>query len=511
MNRISQAISLLLPLFGVLLPLLVIFDANPGEVWLPDFFIVLIFLVGLSLAVLAFFYLIAKNLLQASCATFVFFLPFSIVNEGWPFYPKIVVWVVAAVLAVVLARIKSRQEIFFLMQRSLVFPLLILMIYYGWGVYSMKNELTEVSQHVQKSMDKQVAYLRQTQDRSHLCDRDIYFIILDEFVSQIAFEEYYKYDNSHFFKSLSALGFRIVPNSYANYPWTIPSVSSMIAMDYHANWVQKKAFPQVAHTLVCHNLPRRLLEQEGYTSYHVPSVYWLGNPPTGLWNDFVSRAKSYGLVLSLLNATPFSQEARGFQRKQHRAHIIKQLAELQEIAGNGIEKKFVFAHLLCPHRPIVFDRDGQELAESDVALAEKDSSHHFYLNQAYFISQAIENVVRAILSNAKSQPIIILLSDHGKFPIGVSGKGKQTLPLEELSWRFSNFMALYLPDYKESLPPLFTPVNGMRLVLREYFGYDLGQLDDMCCPDFYDLEKKIPANSLDLSSIFQDSSAKLSN
>lgn len=136
------------------------------------------------------------------------------------------------------------------------------------------------------------------------------------------------------------------------------------------------------------------------------------------------------------------------------------------------------------------------LIEEDVALAEKDQKHSYYLDQAYFISQSIKKIIEKIIISSIHPPIIVIISDHGKFPIGVSGKGKKTLPLNELSWRLSNFIALYLPSESIELPEIVTPINVLRLLLRNYFGYNIPLLENSCHTDFFDLEKSEPTASL---------------
>lgn len=270
----------------------------------------------------------------------------------------------------------------------------------------------------------------------------------------------------------------------------------MVSLNYHKNWVLKKEFPQVAHFLLLHNLTAKLLESDGYQIYSIPSIYWFGNPSKGVWNDFLFRAKSYGLTMSVLCSTPLTDKAKEYQRIQHRNHIHHQLAQLEEIAKKKEEKKFIFTHFLCPHRPIVFDREGKELAREHVILAEKDKNHRYYLDQAYFISQSIKKMIEKITTSSVTPPIIVVVSDHGKFPIGVSGKGKRTLPLNELSWRLSNFIALYLPSSSFELPEILTPINIFRLLLNNYCGYNFPFLRDSCHTDFFDLEKAEPAASL---------------
>ncbi len=295
---------------------------------------------------------------------------------------------------------------------------------------------------------------------------------------------------------MQSSGFHLASQSYSNYPWTIPSISSIASLNYHKNWVLKKEFPQLAHFLLRYNMAAKLFESEGYHTYSIPSIYWLGNSSKGVWNDFLFRAKSYGLTMSVLRSTPLANKVREYQRSEHREHIHNQLTQLEEISEKKDEKKFVFAHFLCPHRPIVFDRNGDELKNEHIILAETDKQHRYYLDQAYFISNAIQRLVGKILTSSDTPPFIIIVSDHGKFPIGSSGKNKTTLPLNELSWRLSNFIAFNFPTPAGEAPEIMTVVNVLRMLLSSRYGYDLPPLEDICHTDFFDLEKKETTRSL---------------
>lgn len=496
MTKNFKILATFSPIFIGLLPVLSLFQKNTGEVWFSDFLFLSGILSFLILSVLMFLFLIKRNFLQASLSTILMFLPLSIVNESHFYHINLMVWAAGVLAGIVFLFIHIKPDIAKKMQQAIFIPLLALITFYGVSIGISKNRIATVENKLGRKLNKEFAVFKQNQRQITNLNSDIYFIILDEFISPIAFRNYYQYNNEEFFSFLESKSFRLARYSYSNYPWTIPSVSSMVSLNYHKNWVLKKEFPQVAHFLLRQNLTAKLLESDGYQVYSIPSIYWFGNTSKGLWKDFLFRAKSYGLTMSVLRSTPLTDKAREYQRIQHRNHIHHQFAQLEEIAKKKEGKKFVFTHFLCPHRPIVFDREGKELVGEDIALAEKDKNHKYYLNQAYFISQSIKKMIEKITTFSATPPIIVVVSDHGKFPIGVSGKGKRTLPLNELSWRLSNFIALYLPSSSIELPEILTPVNIFRLLLNNYYGYNLPLLEDICHTDFFDLEKAQSAASL---------------
>lgn len=476
------------PLFIGLLPILSLFEKNPGETWFIDFLFLSSFLILLIISIIAIFFSLKRCLLQSSLSTFLLFLPLSIINESHSYYINVIVWLASTLAALIFLFFPIKINILKKIQQVIFIPLLLLIIFFGICISISKTRILFAKKNLKNQLDSQFAELKCTQKSGIHFNRDIYCIILDEFISPIAFKNYYQYSNTNFFSSLESSGFHLVNHSYSNYAWTIPSVSSLVSLNYHKNWVSKKEFPQIAHFLLCYNMTAKLLQSEGYQIHTIPSIYWLGNSFKGFWKDFLFRSKSYGLTMSLLRSTPFAKRARKYQCLEHRNHIHSQFAQLEEITKKK-EKKFVFTHLLCPHRPIVFDREGKSLKGEYVALAEGDKDHKYYLDQAYFISCSIQKLVNTILASSATPPLIIILSDHGKFPIGVSGKGKITLPLSELSWRLSNFIALHLPNHSSEIPELFTVVNIFRMLLSDYYGYNLSLLQNICHTDFFDLEK----------------------
>jgi Sulfatase len=494
--RVSHLYAILLPLLTILLPILSLFQKNPGEVWLTDFLFLFAFLSLFMFFTLTVFFLIKKNLLKASFSTIIFFLPLSIINESHNFYLNIIVWLTGMLLAICCLFFPLRKNLLQIAQKVIFTAFLFLVCLHSISIITSKNRIRKTNKFLKNQLDSEFAFLKKNKKPSKFPLRDVYFIILDEYISPATFKNYYKYNNENFFAFLRSSHFHLVKYPYSNYPWTIPSISSMVSLRYHKNWVEKKEFPQVAHFLLRYNLIANLLKSEGYTIYSIPSIYWLGNPSKGLWKNFLFRAKSYGLVMSLLRSTPLKNKARSYQRKEHKNHIQLQLSKIDKIVRKKDEKKFVFSHILCPHRPIVFDKDGNSLKDNKIFLAEKDAMHKYYLDQAYFISISIQNIVKTILKSSSTPPLIVIVSDHGKFPIGVSGKGKQSLPMRDLSWRLSNFTALYLPDFAAPIPDYLTPVNIFRIILNQFYGYDLSLIKDVCHTHFFDLEQGLSPTSL---------------
>jgi hypothetical protein len=136
----------------------------------------------------------------------------------------------------------------------------------------------------------------------------------------------------------------------------------------------------------------------------------------------------------------------------------------------------VFTHIIAPHPPYVFDRDGNPLDPpyaftlSDQTTSNIDESRMGYLEQLQFINRKVLETVDGILANSESTPVIIIQGDHGS--------GIQT---DYDSWentclyeRYSILNAYYFPGVeKTSIPMDLSPVNSFRFIFKNYFNSDL--------------------------------------
>jgi len=186
------------------------------------------------------------------------------------------------------------------------------------------------------------------------------------------------------------------------------------------------------------------------------------------WND-----------LSIVVANAQGRDLRYRSYQAHRDRILSTLYRLERMAE--IEgPKFVYAHIVCPHPPFVFGRNGEEIPHS-VPFAISDGDHFPGLHQDYvaqyvgqveFLNNRLVTIIDRILTESNSKPIVIIQGDHGPGSNLVWDSPDETNMRE----RFSILNAYYLPESaKEFLYPSISPVNSFRLVFQQIFGipYDL--------------------------------------
>jgi hypothetical protein len=133
--------------------------------------------------------------------------------------------------------------------------------------------------------------------------------------------------------------------------------------------------------------------------------------------------------------------------------------------------KFVFAHLVIPHHPFVFNSDGTYRRDPSLSPAFENYTDEEYYNgyrqQVMFINDRILRIVDGILSNSEQPPIIIIQGDHGP-----SHADREA--------RMSILNAYYLPDGPvDQLDAGITPVNTFRVILTAYFGQNLPMLPNI--------------------------------
>jgi hypothetical protein len=172
--------------------------------------------------------------------------------------------------------------------------------------------------------------------------------------------------------------------------------------------------------------------------------------------------------------------------RQARDRITYLLDHLPDVARDP-RPTFTFAHVLCPHPPIIFGPDGQDIAhENELWMFYRGDKvngrflkpEHFmrgYRDQAAYITGRIQETIDRILAQSPEPPIIIVQSDHGS-ELNLDTENVRNTDLHE---RMSILNAFYFPDHGyQGLYQDISPVNSFRVVLNTFFGAKLPMLPD---------------------------------
>ena len=303
---------------------------------------------------------------------------------------------------------------------------------------------------------------------------DIYYIIFDGYASKSTLKDIYGFDNSTFLNQLSDIGFDINNNSFANHSYTYLSLSSSLNMIY-MNWLgedNSNTNTRKIGETIGENKVAKILKNYGYKYVTFDSGY--------------STSSKSKIADRKVSCATFSEFDRAIIKNSIldpfflyggvRNLVLCQFNELINIAKEkNLSPKFVFTHIVSPHPPFVFKKDGSNASINNGLNPWSD--RRAYVEQLQFINKRIVETIKEIIKNSESMPIIILQSDHGP---ASSGTEEMLNPSDELlKERMKILYAVYGPSgVKSNLARNNSPVNIFRIILSELFGEKFEILDN---------------------------------
>jgi hypothetical protein len=316
--------------------------------------------------------------------------------------------------------------------------------------------------------------------------RDIYYIILDRYPDADTLKRAWDFDNKEFLDYLTNRGFFVASESRSNYLKTAHSLASSLNAQF-INFLGDQVGEESNNWLPLYQMlqnykVQRFLKQKGYKYLHFGS--WWGPTSKNKHADMNFKLRRLPEFSSILfRTTIFFPVAVAFgmddRREEIRKRVLNKFDALSEIPKMH-EPTFVFAHMIIPHSPYVFDRHGNFLTETQINNRNRKEN---YIDQLIFTNKKLKSLIGKLLSGSKVQPIIILQADEGTFPQRYISEGhsfnwKQATK-EELQEKMGILNAYYLPNaYNNVLYPTITPVNSFRLVFNLYFDTNIKLLPD---------------------------------
>ncbi len=348
-------------------------------------------------------------------------------------------------------------------------------------------------------------------------DMDFYYFIFDRYASQPSLEQRFKDNNQDFLARLEQKGFKVASNSHANYPFTLWSVASTLNANYlspQSSQVKGNAWNVVpVQQLIAGNAVGQFFRQHGYSYINLGS--WWGPTRATIYSN---EPTLYGRTLTVLGNThtmsTFSQfvyemtplpivskvapKPQGFTLFESLRQpgpdkiFYDQVAKFKDITKSP-QPKFVFVHMLMPHPPYVFDKDGRPAISK---LPEEQQ----YVGQLDFTNTKILEMVHEIQSSPR-KAAIVLAADEGPYPPNMNSRDSMPAMTDwMLQQKFGILNAFYLPGVDVAkIPSSTTPVNTFRLILNNYFGTNLKLLPDKSYVykndyhpyDFIDITKRL--------------------
>lgn len=329
---------------------------------------------------------------------------------------------------------------------------------------------------------------------------DVYYVILDAYGRADVLRDLYHYDNSSFVADLESRGFHVDPQATTNYTHSEISMASSLNMRYFDDLIEalneagiapeEGAIRQASAELIRLSAVREAFESIGYTSVAFDSGYNRTRMETAqvfVQSPEIETVSSWqlGMELMLLDSSmgrglvnllgpERSPHTRLFEA--HRQRVLYTLDHLVDFAKEDGDY-FVFAHVISPHVPFVFDANGDPVPNTDPytlldARGGDPANIDLYTDQLQYLNTRVLAAVDAILENSRTPPIIILQADHG------SKVYSESDPPLEIKMRLFLPMLNAIHAEGVDLYPGMTPVNTFRKIFDEVFGGEIELAQD---------------------------------
>jgi hypothetical protein len=319
---------------------------------------------------------------------------------------------------------------------------------------------------------------------------DIYYIILDSYTRQDELLNRYHFDNSAFIQNLRNMGFYVADCTLSNYSFTPGSIGSSLNMDYLYNITSELPNSRnngLLYDLVPNNRVRHSLKENGYNIVAFDTDYdWInwtdadvyyGNPSVYLTDPFFYPFETLLIDTTFLRVLEKHDilSIKGVRNvppvNYVQAHVKKTMNVLSNLKTTASLKspKFVYAHLIVPHAPYIFNPDGTAnwdnyYDEHTGKIGANVNIPEGYVNNIQFINNQMDVIIKSLLDNSDPDPIIIIQGDHAM----------------NQDNRYPILNAYYFPDKNyQLLYPTISPVNSFRVVFDKYFGANLPLVKDI--------------------------------
>jgi hypothetical protein len=315
-------------------------------------------------------------------------------------------------------------------------------------------------------------------------------LVLDGYARADVLEDLYAYDNRPFLAELERMGFRVLREARCNYIQTALSMASSLNMRYlddvaatHSNRYDRTTLA----SLIGSSEVVALLRARGYEIVGFPSGYsYTDSFDADVW---WSAGTLNELSVNWLSGSWFGSLTCGGRVSPSTRHMRRVEAILRTLpkASTGDRPRYVYAHLVAPHPPFLFDADGpRKTLPKDYSINDgshligtgemtMDSYRTAYVEQLRYVSIRVQAMLKDLIERSRRPLVVLLHADHGPGS-GLSWKSAEKSDVRE---RSAILCAVYFHDRRyEALRDDLTSVNLHRVILSQYAGYDLPLLPD---------------------------------
>ncbi len=346
---------------------------------------------------------------------------------------------------------------------------------------------------------------------------NVYYLLFDRYASTDTLREIYNFDNGPMLNFLDEQGFVTRDPAYANYPFTQQSIGSTLSMSYLSDLEQRfkgdagnfqTAFPY--RSLIADPPIAQVFKQNGYQYNQVSSwwdftrvgvkadadptksfrlrvlgmTFWL----TDLQRDIFYRSALSPILQKGITIGNISLVKYDLDRNQ-RQNFKDQITALKELATTSADKQqpqFTFAHILAPHDPYLFNKDGSDAPYNGDRTDQDIDEYIKYANQLTYANTRLQETISTIRQQDPTA-VIVFQPDEGPYPKEFRGRLSPTAyfdpkNLSDTSMRqkFGITASYYMPGLDPEIvsQQLTSSVNVFPFIFNNYLGYDIDYLPE---------------------------------
>ena len=484
-------LRLLYPFVFAVLPLLNVLSRSPGGSDLGDMGLMIAVMLGVCGVLYGLVLLLARGRLPRPVVALIVFLMIfwfyayspltQAVQVGSPSAAALAIVAAAVALTAALAWWLARQPVS--LERATTFLALTCTFAAGWmltrtALHGIRTRGAAEQSPLVRSLARPLTGSPASAPRAESKPRDVYLIILDEYANSRVLRERFGFDNKVFEDSLVRLGFTVPRLVRSNYVHTLLSLPSLLNFSQLAALTTEigplETDPTIPNHLVENNRLTAFLKARDYKFLFFPSQWWIStrrnrnaDSTFQAWRGFdpLRDATRSDLRRWLVRVTALPSDY------SHDAdHVTRTIDGLRQVSSIA-EPTFAFAHVLNPHRPIVFNAGncpGLRQRSKETGTSGRQGG---FIRQVQCLNDLLLGLVTDVLQRSSPAPIILLVGDHGTNTLRYSSaKSAETVTPAQARERFGAFGAFYLPEGGgRQVADSITLVNVVPQVLNYYF------------------------------------------
>jgi|GEM_PF-672057 len=302
---------------------------------------------------------------------------------------------------------------------------------------------------------------------------DIYYLILDGYANSTVLKDVCNYDNSTFENYLTEQGFYIATEGRSNYVQTHLSLAATLNMkqiNYLASALgEESTNANIPYYMLSNNAVMDYLENKGYKTINFSSGWGATNYNKYADINFSFSDKIDEVASTFIQTTLLYPFVKFFSdpKTSYRNSILYTLEHIPDLDSIAAPK-FVFAHIVCPHPPYVFRKDGSPvLSKLKLDNSWIGPEKKYYIEQLEYLNGRVKEILETILKKDEDA-VIIIQSDHGSAFLADDWSNPGPEFIKE---RTKIFNAILLKGRgRELLYPQISSVNTFPVIFNGIFG-----------------------------------------